>query len=43
MLTWREQHPLLPDNFDLAMSRLMILLPKLRKRPKLLAEYDKII
>ena len=28
-LPWREQHPLLPDNFDLAMSRLMTLLPKL--------------
>ena len=42
-LPWREQHPLLPDNFDLAMSRLMTLLPKLRKLPELLAEYDKII
>ena len=42
-LPWREQHPLLPDNFDLAMSRLMTLLPKLRKHPELLAEYDKII
>ena len=28
-LPWREQHPLLPDSFDLAMSRLMTLLPKL--------------
>ena len=28
-LPWREQHPLLPDNFDLAMSPLMTLLPKL--------------
>ena len=33
-LPWREQHPLLPDNFDLAMSRLITLLPKLRKVPR---------
>ena len=38
-----EQHPLLPDSFDLAMSHLMTLFPKLRKHPELLAEYDKII
>ena len=42
-LPWRVQHPLLPDNFDLAMSCLMTLLPKLQKHPELLAEYDKII
>ena len=32
-LPWREQHPLLPDNFDLAMSRLMTLLLKASKAP----------
>ena len=42
-LPWREQYPLLPDNFHSAMSRLMTLLPKLLKRPELLAEYDEII
>ena len=42
-LPWKYQHPLLPGNFGLAMSRLMTLLPKLRKHPKLLAAYDRTI
>ena len=42
-LPWRMTHPSLPNNFLLSKRRLIGLLHHLRKHPKLLQEYDKII
>ena len=40
-MPFKEQHPLLPDNFDVAKSRLNSLLKKLRADPKIAKEYNK--
>ncbi|XP_044184810.1 uncharacterized protein LOC122964955 [Acropora millepora] len=42
-LPWKEQHALLPDNYALAVSRLASVLKRLRRNPKLFAEYNRII
>ena len=42
-LPWKEQHALLPDNYALAVSRLVSVLKRLRGNPKLFAEYNRII
>ena len=39
-LPWKQDHPLLPDNFTLAQRRLI---PRLQRNPNLLEEYDSII
>ena len=42
-LPWKEHHPLLPDNYEVAVSRLNSVLKRLRRNPELLAEYNRII
>ena len=42
-LPLKEQHTLLPDNYDLSLSRLNSLLKRLRRDPETLKEYDNII
>ena len=42
-LPWKEHHPLLPDNYEVAVSRLNSVLKRLKKDPELLAEYNRII
>ena len=42
-LPWKEHHPLLPDNYEVAVSRLNSVLRHLRRNPELLAEYNRII
>ena len=42
-LPWKERHPLLPDNYEVAVSRLNSVLKHLKKDPELLAEYNRII
>ena len=43
MLPWKELHPPLPDNLQLARGRLRGLLHRLQQRPALLKDYDVII
>ena len=43
MLPWKELHPPLPDNLQLARGRLRGLLHRLQQRPALLKDYDTII
>ena len=40
---WKEQHGLLPDNFENCVARLSSQLKRLRKHPEILKEYDSII
>ena len=42
-LPWKEHHPLLPDNYEVAVSCLNSVLKRLRRNPELLAEYNRII
>ena len=42
-LPWKENHPSLPDNFELCRGRLFSLLKRLKQNPQLLAEYDAVI
>ena len=42
-LPWKEQHGLLPDNFENCVARLSTQLKRLRKDPEILKEYDSII
>ena len=42
-LPWKQDHPLLPDNFTLAQRRLQGLNSRLQGNPNLLEEYDSII
>ena len=41
-LPWKEHHPLIPDNYEVAVSRLNSVLKCLRN-PELLAEYNRIV
>ena len=36
-LPWKELHPPLPDNYDLALKRLIELLKRLRQTPEILS------
>ena len=42
-LPWKEHHRLLPDNYEVAISRLNSVLKRLKKTPELLQEYNHII
>ena len=42
-LPWKEHHRLLPDNYEVAVSRLNSVLKRLKKTPELLQEYNHII
>lgn len=42
-LPWRDVHPPLPDNYQLALKRLRGLQHRLQQQPVLLKEYDEII
>ena len=42
-LPWKEQHGLLPDNFENCVARLSSQLKRLRKDPEILKEYDSVI
>ena len=42
-LPWKEEHPLLPDNYQICVRRLQALMKRLKSKPEMLAEYDKII
>ena len=42
-LPWKEHHPLLLDNSEVAVSRLNSVLKRLKRNPELLAEYNRII
>ena len=42
-LPWKDQHPTLPDNYQLSLKRLHSLLHRLRQDPALLQEYGSII
>lgn len=42
-LPWKEYHPLLLDNYEVAVSRLNSVLKRLKRNPELLAEYNRII
>ena len=42
-LPWKQEHPLLPDNFTLSQKRLHGMFTKLRKDPVLLKEYHSIM
>ena len=40
---WKEENPRLPDNYQLALGRLISLLKRIQGRPELLQKYDSII
>ena len=42
-LPWKDNHPTLPDNYQLCHKRLIDLVRRLKQNPVLLAEYDRII
>lgn len=42
-LPWKENHPQLPDNYDLSLRRLTGLWKRLSREPALLDEYDSVI
>ena len=42
-LPWKNDHPILPDNFQLCQKRFQGLFSKLKGNPELLKEYDSII
>ena len=42
-LPWKESHPPLPDNYDLALRRLNGLLRRLRQSPGILHQYNDVI
>ena len=42
-LPFRRHHDVLPDNFDLCVNRLDSLLKRLKKKPELFEEYDRVI
>ena len=42
-LPWKENHPVLPDNYQLSEKRLKHLLTRLRKDPEILHEYNNVI
>ena len=41
-LPWKEHHRLLPDNYEVAISRLNSVLKRLKKTPELLQEYNHV-
>ena len=42
-LPWKEHYPLLPDNYEVAVSRLNSILKRLKINPELLPQYNRII
>ena len=42
-LPWKQSHPPLPDNYELALRRLNGLLQRLRQTPDILNQYDSVI
>ena len=42
-LPWKEQHPILTDNYSLSLKRLQSLLCRLHQTPDILQEYDSVI
>ena len=42
-LPFRDEHPAVPDNYNIAVNRLNNLTKRLRKDPEIMKEYDKII
>lgn len=42
-LTWKSSHPVLPDTYELSLSRLGSTLRRIRQQPEILREYDKAI
>ena len=42
-LPWKEQHPLLPDNFKLSQKRLQSLGRRLTSDPEILQAYNEVI
>ena len=42
-LPWKENHPLLPTNYQLSLNRLRGLLHRLRHQPTVLQQYDNVI
>ena len=42
-LPWKTHHALLPDNYEVAVSRLYAVFRRLRRNPELLVEYNRII
>ena len=42
-LPFKEDHPLIEDNFNLNMNRLENLMKKLKRDPELLKQYDDVI
>ena len=42
-LPWTDVHPVLPDNCETSLKRLMSLLNRLRQEPQVLLEYDTVI
>ena len=41
--SWKDPHPVLPDNYSLCLRRLRGLLRRLRQDPDVFREYDSII
>jgi len=42
-LPWKSSHPVLPDSYELSLSRLGSNLRQLRQQPEVLSEYDNVI
>ena len=42
-LPWRDNHPMLPDNYQLCHKRLINLIRRLKQNLVLLVEYDRVI
>ena len=42
-LTWKDNHPVLPDNYQLSVNRLKTLLSRLKQDLKTLEAYNDII
>ena len=43
LLPWKDQHPILPDNYQLSLKRIRIVLHRLQQDPTVLQEYSSII
>ncbi|XP_028397211.1 uncharacterized protein LOC114521021 [Dendronephthya gigantea] len=42
-LPWKEQHQILPDNYEMSCKRLKNLVERLQREPEILREYDTVI
>ena len=42
-MPFKEEHPVLPDNFSIAKTRLNSLVKRLKENPKVAKEYDNVI